>query len=529
MFGGITMNGAHALLETLIESGIEVCFANPGTSEMHLVTAIGKTEKVRPVLCLFEGVVSGAADGYARISGKPAITLLHLGPGYANSMANLHNAKRANSAIVNIVGDHAVWHHQHDAPLTSDVEAHVKIHSHWFKSTISAEDLSLAGAEAVAASLSGSGKIATLIVPANHAWEASSKSFDRMLPTPLSTISEERVEAAKMLLSNGKRTGLLLGGGALNEKCLTYAGHIASATGATLLSETFPARLQRGEGRVPVVRVPYFAEQAIEFLDEYEQLILVGAPAPVAFFAYPGVKSTLYPDNCLIEEFAGRDDDIGYALDSLSKSFSNNSRPTLQKYKVPDVAVQSLTPATIGAVVCRHMKEDAIVVDEAISSGLELYTQTLGAKKHDWLAITGGSIGYGLPVALGAGIADSSRKIIALQADGSAMYTLQALWSMSREEIDVVIVLLNNSSYNILNVELMRTRSGEPNAKTLSMLDLSDPVIDWVKIAQGMKVEAHKVSRVEEFDDKFSVAMEKRGPCLIEVIMSQEIGEAIKR
>jgi acetolactate synthase-1/2/3 large subunit len=523
------MNGAHALLETLMESGIEVCFANPGTSEMHLVTAIGKTEKVRPVLCLFEGVVSGAADGYARISGKPAITLLHLGPGYANSMANLHNAKRANSAIVNIVGDHAVWHRQHDAPLTSDVEAHVKIHSQWFKTTTSAEDLSLAGAEAVAASLSGAGKIASLIVPANHAWEASSKSFDRMLPVPLSTICDERLEVAKRLLKNGKRTGLLLGGSALQEQCLGYAGRIASATGATILSETFPARLQRGEGRVPVNRVPYFAEQAIEFLDEYEQLILIGAPAPVAFFAYPGVRSTLYSDDCLIEEFAGRDDDIEGALKSLSERFPNNSAPALQEYKIPDVANQSLTPATIGAVVCRHIKEESIVVDEAISSGLELYAQTIGAKKHDWLAVTGGSIGYGLPVALGAGIADSDRKIIALQADGSAMYTLQALWSMSREEIDVVIVLLNNSSYNILNVELFRTRSGEPNAKTLSMLDLSDPVIDWVKIAQSMKVEAYKVTQLEEFDDKFSMAMDKPGPCLIEVIMSQEIGEAIKR
>ncbi len=523
------MNGAHALLETLMESGIEVCFANPGTSEMHLVTAIGKTDKVRPILCLFEGVVSGAADGYARISGKPAITLLHLGPGYANSMANLHNARRANSAIVNIVGDHAVWHHQHDAPLTSDVEAHVKIHSHWFKTTTSAEDLSLAGAEAVAASLSGPGKIATLVVPANHAWEASSKSFDRILPVPLDMVSDERLEITKRLLSNGKRTGLLLGGSALREQNLSYAGRIASATGATLLSETFPARLQRGEGRVPVNRVPYFAEQAIDFLDEYEQLILIGAPAPVAFFAYPGVKSTLYPDDCLIEEFASADDDVDHALERLSESFPNSGGCALQEYEVPDVVTQNLTPATIGAVVCRHMKEDSIVVDEAISSGLELYVQTLGAKKHDWLAVTGGSIGYGLPVALGAGIADPDRKIIALQADGSAMYTLQALWSMSREEIDVVVVLLNNSSYNILNVELLRTRSGEPNSKTLSMLDLSDPVIDWVKIAQAMKVEAYKVSEIGEFDDKFSLAMGKPGPCLIEVIMSQEIGQPIKR
>lgn len=523
------MNGAHALLETLMESGIEVCFANPGTSEMHLVTAIGKTDKVRPVLCLFEGVVSGAADGYARISGKPAITLLHLGPGYANSMANLHNAKRANSAIVNIVGDHAVWHHKHDAPLTSDVEAHVKIHSHWFKSTESAEDLSLAGAEAVAAALSGAGKIASLIVPANHAWEPASKSYDRILPTPLEIINQDEVEAVAGLLTNGKRTGLMLGGGALRERSLTLAGRVSMETGATILSETFPALLQRGAGRVPVTRVPYFAEKAIEFLSEYEQLILIGAAAPVAFFAYPGVKSTLYPDDCKIKEFAGRDGDIERALEDLAEHLGGRVTAPLQGYSVPEVSTQELTPETIGAVVCEHLTENSIVVDEAISSGLELYQQTLGAKKHDWLGITGGSIGYGLPIALGAGLAEPTRKVVALQADGSAMYTVQALWSMSRENIDVVIVLLNNSSYNILNVELHRTRAGEPNAKTLSMLDLSDPVIDWVKIAESMKVEAHKVTTLEEFDVKFSSAINNHGPCLIEVVMTQKIGEAINR
>jgi acetolactate synthase-1/2/3 large subunit len=277
------------------------------------------------------------------------------------------------------------------------------------------------------------------------------------------------------------------------------------------------------------MRVPYFAEQAIEFLAEYEQLILIGAPAPVAFFAYPGVKSTLYPDDCLIEEFAGRDDSILDALEDLAKYLGGEGVALLQEYDIPKVTGKGLTPSTIGAVVCKHLTEDSIVVDEAISSGLELYVQTLGAKQHDWMAVTGGSIGYGLPVALGAGIADPACKVVALQADGSAMYTVQALWSMSRENIDVVIVLLNNSSYNILNVELLRTRSGKPNAKTLSMLDLSDPVIDWVKIAEAMKVEAHKVTTVEEFDTKFSLAMGGHGPCLIEVIMSQEIGEAINR
>ena len=523
------MNGAHALLETLMESGIEVCFSNPGTSEMHLVTAIGKTDNVRSILCLFEGVVSGAADGYARLSGKPAITLLHLGPGYANSMANLHNARRARSAIVNIVGDHAVWHHQYDAPLTSDVEAHVKIHSHWYKFTDSAEDLSMAGAEAVSAALSGAGRIATLVVPANHAWEPATKSYDRIKPEPLSEVSISTLDSCSELLNNGRKTALVLGGRALQEDTLELAGRISESTGVTLLGETFPARLQRGVGRVPVARVPYFAEQAIDFLAEFEQLILIGAPAPVAFFAYPGVSSTLFPDNCLVSSLAMPDEDILQALTDLTEKIGAPNTFTTQAMAEHKVSSDELTPTTVGQIVSSRIPENTILVDEGISSGLELFVQTQNAPKHDWLAITGGSIGYGLPVCLGASIACPERKVVGLQADGSAMYTVQALWSMAREKTDVTVVLLNNSSYNILNVELHRTRAGEPNEKTLSMLDLSNPTIDWVKIAQGMGVNAITVNTVAEFDHEFSRAMDTHGPHLIEVILEQQIGAAIKR
>jgi acetolactate synthase I/II/III large subunit len=523
------MNGAHALLETLIESGIEVCFSNPGTSEMHLVTAIGKTDDVRSILCLFEGVVSGAADGYARLTDKPAITLLHLGPGYANSMANLHNAWRARSAIVNIVGDHAVWHHQYDAPLTSDVEAHVKIHSHWYKFTESAEDLSMAGAEAVAEALSGPGRIATLVVPANHAWEPATKSYDRIKPAPLTKVEVSVIDHCVELLTNGLKTALVLGGRALQEDTLELAGRISEATNVTLLGETFPARLQRGVGRVPVARVPYFAEQAIEFLSDFEQLILIGAPAPVAFFAYPGVSSTLFPDNCVVSPLATSDEDILQALTDLAETIGVPDTFAIQAMGEYAILTDKLTPTTVGQIVATRIPENAILVDEGISSGLELFVQTQGAPKHDWLAITGGSIGYGLPVCLGASIACPDRKVVGLQADGSAMYTVQALWSMARENIDVTVVLLNNSSYNILNVELYRTRAGEPNAKTLSMLDLSNPTIEWVKIAQGMGVSATTANTVAEFDQQFSQAMDTPGPHLIEVILDQQIGAAIKR
>jgi len=523
------MNGAHTLLETLVDAGIEVCFANPGTSEMHLVTAIGKTDQVRPILCLFEGVVSGAADGYSRMSGKPAITLLHLGPGYANAMANLHNARKAHSAVVNIVGDHAVWHHQYDAPLTSDVPGHARLQSHWVRTSESAEDLALAGAEAVQAARSGSGRIATLIVPANHAWEPATRSHDRLVPTPLDGVPSARIDQAARALGAGRRTALVLGAGALREPALTAAGRIHAASGATLLCETFPARLERGAGRVPLARIPYFAEQAIEFLAEFEQLILIGAQRPAAFFAYPGVASLLAPDDCEVLEFAGVDDDIAAAMHDLAEAIDAPREPAVQERVMNEPAGEALTPAAIGDVISARLPEQAIVSDEGITCGLELFLRTQGAAAHDWLAITGGSIGQGLPVSFGASIACPTRKVVAFQADGSAMYTVQTLWSMAREEADVTVVLLNNSSYAILNVELMRLKAVEPTPKALSMLDLSRPVIDWCDVARGMGVAAERVASVAEFDTAFSAAMATPGPRLIEVMVEQNVGATLRR
>lgn len=523
------MNGAHTLLDTLVAAGIEVCFANPGTSEMHLVTAIGKTDAVRPILCLFEGVVTGAADGYARMSGKPAITLLHLAPGYANGMANLHNASKAHTAIVNIVGDHAVWHHQYNAPLTSDVPGHARLQSDWVRVSASAEDLALAGAEAVQAARGGAGHIATLIVPANHAWEPAERSYDRLQPEPLATVPEAHIAAAAAALTNGKRTAIVVGGGALREGPLTLAGRIAAGCNATLLCETFPVRVERGAGRVPFARIPYFAEQAIEFLKDFEQMILIGTQQPVAFFAYPGVASLLAPPDCAMLTLAGVHDDIGAALDDLAKRVAAPADCPRQPRVAPTLVDGELTPGAIGDVISARLPENAIVSDEGITCGLELFLRTQGAAPHDWLAITGGSIGQGLPVSFGASVACPSRKVVAFQADGSAMYTVQALWSMAREKSDVTVVLLNNSSYAILNVELMRLKAGEPNPKTLSMLDLGNPVIDWVSLARGMDVHATQVRTVREFDEAFSAAMATPGPHLIEVMVVQNVGAGFKR
>jgi acetolactate synthase-1/2/3 large subunit len=522
------MNGAHTLLDTLVEAGIEVCFANPGTSEMHLVTAIGKTDAVRPILCLFEGVVTGAADGYARMAGKPAVTLLHLAPGYANGMANLHNASKAHSAVVNIVGDHAVWHHKYNAPLTSDVPGHARLQSEWVRTSASAEDLALAGAEAVQAARGGAGRIATLIVPANHAWEPAQKSYDRLAPEGLAAVAPSVIDEVAAALANGRRTAIVVGGGAMREAPLEVIGRIAAGCNATLLCETFPVRLQRGAGRVPLARIPYFAEQAIEFLKDFEQMILIGAQEPVAFFAYPGVASLLAPPECRMIALAGVHDDIPAAVAALAERVTTADCPRQARIK-PILTDGELSPAAIGDVISAGLPDNAIISDEGITCGLELFLRTQGAPAHDWLAITGGSIGQGLPVSFGASIACPDRKVVAFQADGSAMYTVQSLWSMARERSDVTVVLLNNSSYAILNVELVRLKAGEPNAKTLSMLDLANPVIDWVSIAEGMQVDACKVETVAEFESAFAKAMATPGPHLIEVMVVQNLGVGMKR
>ncbi len=516
------MNGAERLLDTLVDSGIEICFANPGTSEMQLVSAIGNNDRMRPVLCLFEGVAAGAADGYARMLDKPAATLLHLGSGFSNSMANQHNAKRAHVPLVNIVGDHATDHLKYDAPLTSDVPAHAKICSAWVGISQSADDLPAAGAKAVQAARGGWGQVATLIVPANHAWEVSAETAPALPLEPPAQVPRDAVEAAAKALANGKPTAFLLGGRALREDCLEAVGRIATACGARIFCETFPARLQRGAGRVAVERLPYFPEQAALMLAGLEQLVLVGAAPPVAFFAYPGKEGWLTPAGCELLTLAEVGQDVPAALDALLASAPSERAPqTVQPAKVSAPPAGTLTPETLAQSLGSLMPDNAIVVDEAVTCGFALFPATQGAPPHDWLILTGGAIGEGLPLALGAALACPQRKVVALEADGSAMYTLQSLWSMVRENADVTVVIMNNRSYAILNIELARVGAGAPNAKTLSMFDLSNPGLDFVALARGMGMSASRVTTAEEFHRHFAAAMARPGPCLIDAMVVQ--------
>lgn len=512
------MNGAESLLQTLIDSGVEVCFANPGTSEMQLVAAIDKIPGMRPILGLFEGVVTGAADGYGRMADKPAATLLHLGSGLSNGMANLHNAKRAHTPIVNIIGDHASYHLPLDAPLTSDVAGLAALVSDWVRVVESADTIAEDGAAAVAAAMAG--QAANLIVPADFAWtETTSNGARPMAINPRSCANPESVSQAATALHHAEPGCLLLGGQALRAEGLALAERIAAKTGARILCEVFPARIQRGRGRYTPERLPYLGEMAADFIKDIRHMVLVGAKAPVSFFAYPGKPSTLWPEDCTVWELAGPSLDAIGTLHALADYLDAPEVTPAANAVLPEIPEGPLTPEAVGAVVANLLPENAIVSDEANTSGMFTYSMFDGAAPHDWLTLTGGAIGQGMPVAVGAAVACPDRKVINLQADGSAMYTNQSLWTMAREKLDTCTVIYNNSAYAILSFELMRVGVENPGERARSMLDLSNPTLDWVKLASGMGVKATRSSTIAEFKQQFAAAMQTKGPHLIEVML----------
>ncbi len=514
------MNGAESLLRTLVGSGVEVCFGNPGTSEMHFVAALDRADGMRAVLGLFEGAVTGMADGYGRMAEKPAATLLHLGPGLANGLANLHNARRAATPIVNIVGDHATYHAQYDAPLTSDVMGFARPVSGWIHSSTSAKTVAADGARAVQASLQHPGQIATLILPADTAWLEADRPAPA-LPRPMPAIaSVEAIDQAAAALRSGRKTMILIRGAALKERGLHAAGRIAAATGARIACDTFAPRRQGGAGRVAVERIPYFAEQIVDFMSGTEQLILVGASPPVSFFAYPGKPSWCSPEGCEFLYLAHRHEDGAGALEALADAVRAPKQPAhLGALEVPELPNGPLKPSTAGQVIAHYLPAEAILSDEGGTAGSRVLRFAATIAPYDHLTQTGGSIGQGVPVATGAAVACPDRKVVCVQGDGGAMYTLQALWTQARESLDVTTVIFANRSYAILNIELARVGAGEPGPKALSMLDLHDPALDWVKLASGMGVEASRATTIGEFAAQFESAMAQRGPRLIEVLL----------
>jgi acetolactate synthase I/II/III large subunit len=513
------MNGAETLVRTLVAGGVEVCFANPGTSEMHFVAALDRVEGMRCVLGLFEGVVTGAADGYARMSEKPAATLLHLGPGLANGLANIHNANKASSPMVNIVGDHATHHRKYNAPLTSDIEGLARPSSHWVKTSPDAKSIAADGAAAIAAARALPGQIATLILPADTAWNEGASPVPVPPPEGPKPVSRQAIAEAAQALRSGEPCLILLTGRALRQDALELAGKIAVKTGARLMAQGSNARTQRGRGRVFVERVPYVVDQATRVLAGLKHIVLVGAKMPVAFFAYPNKPSLLAPTDAEGHLLARLDEDMIGALGALAAEVDALRTPApVTNEPPPEKASGRITPEALGASLGALLPENAIVVDEAVTTGRGFFAPTRSAAPHEWLSNMGGSIGLGMPLATGAAIACPDRKVITLEGDGSAMYTLQALWTQAREGLDVTTLLFSNRSYQILKGELANVGAGNPGRKALDMLDLDHPDIDFVALAKGMGVPGARVTDMAAFNHRLAEGIATPGPHLVEVV-----------
>ncbi len=512
------MNGAESLVHTLLGAGVDVCFANPGTSEMHFVAALDRIPGMKCVLGLQENVVTGMADGYWRMQDKPAVTLLHCGPGLANGLANLHNARRARSGIVNCVGDQATYHRPFDAPLTADTEGLARSVSQWMRTSTKATDVGADVAAAVQAARTAPGQVATLILPSDTCWDEGGV-VAKPLPVPVAQAADPlAVRNAARILREKKNVLILLGGTALREGAQALAWRASQATGAKLLAEGSNGRVQRGQGRLPLERVPYPADVAIGALAWVEHLILVNSKAPVGFFAYPGKPSKHYPETAEVHVLSRFEQDPEAALRALCEELNAPAAAMPDVGPRPERARGGPTPEGLARTVAAVMPEGAIIADESVSFGRGFYSETFAAPQHDWLHITGGAIGCGLPLATGAAIGGGGRRVINLQADGSAMYTVQALWTQARENLPVTTVILANRKYQILLGEYQNV-GANPGRTAMDMLDLGNPDMDWVKIAGGMGVDGARVTTMEQVGDLMEQSFSRPGPFVIELVI----------
>jgi acetolactate synthase I/II/III large subunit len=533
------VNGAESLIRTVAAAGVDVCFANPGTTEMHLVQALDDTRAVRPVLGLFEGVCTAAADGYARMAGRPAMTLLHLGPGMANGIANLHNANRGRTPLLSVVGDHATAHRDRGAPLESDVEGLARPVSKWVRTSASPAAVPRDAAEAVAAALSAPGGVATLIVPADCAWgEDVGGPAAPIAATPAAAVGDATVDAAVALLRApaDRPVTLLLGADALGERGLRAAGRIAQATGCRLQAETFPARVERGGGLPVAPRLPYFPEEATAALARGSSILLAGAREPIAFFGYPDLPSELAPPGMPLRTLAAPGEDAAAALERLAEAVGAGAdgagrgagagggetgagAASPVAGAAPPAPDDPLTPISVSQVVAAGQPEGAIVVEEGLTVSAFYVELSAGAPRHTYLALTGGSIGFGMPCAAGAAVACPDRPVIALQADGSGMYVAQALWTHAREGLDVTTLVCANGTYRILLEELSRAGVDDPAPGAKSLTSLTGPALDWVALAGGMGVPARRATTVGELADALANALAEPGPHLVEMVI----------
>ncbi len=510
------MNGAESLVHTLLRSGVDTCFSNPGTSEMHFVAALDRVPGMRCILGLFEGVVTGAADGYARLSGKPAATLLHCGPGLANGLANLHNARRAMTPIVNIPGDQATYHRPLDAPLTADTEGWARGVSGWVRTATSVGTVGRDAAAAVQAARTAPGQIATLILPSDTAWDEGGKPGEP-LPVPERPRADpHQVRQVAGVLRRGEKALILLGHDALRAPAQELAYRVAARTGAQLMAMGSNARMARGRGRLAINRIPYPVDQAVKALAGFRHVILVGCRKPVIFFAYPNKPGSPVPDDAEVHILSRPEQDPMDALAALAEELDAPATPIPDAGAVRSRRAGAISPETFARTLAALLPEAAIVADEAITFGRGFFPATFAAAPHDWLQVTGGAIGGGMPLATGAAIGAPGRRVVNLQADGSAMYTVQALWTQAREKLDVTTVIFSNRKYQILIGELANV-GANPGRTAMDMLDLGNPDLDFVGMAASMGVEAARAESCEQFADLFAQSLRAKGPFVIEL------------
>ncbi len=513
------MNGAESLVETLVESGVDICFANPGTSEMHFLAALGGNPKMKSVLCLFEGVCTGAADGWYRMRDMPASTLLHLGPGLSNGLANIHNARRASSGMVNIIGDHSTSHLKYNPPLMSDIEGLAQPLSHWLRRADSAQEIGWDVAAAVEAASGHPGKIASLILPGDTSWQDAGAAIARPKNAPVRNApAQARIDHVAQILRSGEPALLIIANKAARRRALELAGTVAKAAGCRIGSQFFTTRLERGAGRTPVERIPYSVAPGLAFLKDFKHLITVETGEPIAFFSYPDLPSQLKAEGTLVHTLVEVDEDseIGFEmlLDALGASAAP---PKLQPRVETPMPIGALTPISIAHALAHAMPDNCILVDESLTTGRETMGYTVGARPHDLINNMGGSIGYSTPVATGAALACPDRRVFCMVGDGSAMYTIQSLWTHAREGLNITTIIFANNSYAILKAEYANMKAGEISEAALRMIDIDNPRIDWLAMAKSMGVPAKAVENVEDFTHAMLASVNAPGPQLIEV------------
>ncbi len=513
------MLGGDVLIETLANAGIEACFLNPGTTEIQSIVALERGARIRPVSTIFEAVATGAADGYARMAGKPAMTLLHQGVGLANGLANLHNAKKARMPVVNVVGQHSRDHQQFDVPLMSDVAAFAAPVSGWIRQVAAPEDIGRDAQQVFAASVGPPSCVATLVVPGDCTWSEAGEPSPAPNVGPRSPVDERVIGQAVEVLRSNELAALVLGGSVVMEEDLQNAARIQELTGARIIGSRFFARVQRGAGRLSPEILPYLYNEAAADLADVRHAILVGAQQPATFFDLPDGGGAVLPKTCTVLDLVEPGGDFSGALQALADALGAKDLPHVTEQPSPGRPSGDLTAEKAAAILTLDMPEGLIVSEEANTSGVPFFAQTVSAAPHDLLGLTGGGLGQGGTAATGAAVACPDRKVLCLQGDGAALYTCQTLWTQAREQLDVTTVVFANRSYAVLKMELGRLGLNQISPDLERLVDLDNPTIDFVRLAESMGVEAMRSETAEQFTDQIKACMNTKGTHLIEAVI----------